>query len=71
MSTTKVEIERVLTEVDVFTENAATLVRSHMPTGLGAYWQREQDELEQMLVDVNARFEQAIRKAQRAGWAAK
>jgi hypothetical protein len=72
VSTTKAQIERVLTEVDVFTDTAATLIRSFMPMGFGGEWEQECRELPRLLADVNARFKRAVRKAQREkGWAAK
>lgn len=69
--TTKAQADRVVLEVDVFCENAATHVRSHMPIGLGKYWQREAEELEFLLTEVPMRFKRAIEKAQKKGWAAK
>jgi hypothetical protein len=70
-STTKAQADRVVTEVDVFCEHAATLVRSFMPIGLGTYWQKEGDDLEVLLTEIPMRFKRAIEKAQQKGWAAK
>lgn len=69
--TSKAQIDRVMLEVDVFCENAATQVRSHMPIGLGKHWQREAEELEFQLTEIPMRFKRAIEKAQAKGWAAK
>ncbi len=71
METTKEQADRVVLEVDVFCENAATLVRSFMPTGCGKYWQKEAEELEFLLTEIPMRFKRAIEKAQGKGWAAK
>lgn len=70
MSTTKTEIERIVTEVDVLCELACGLVASYMPMGLGKHWAREHDELTFQLTEIPMRFKAAIEKAQRTGWAA-
>lgn len=69
--TTKAQIDRVVTEVYVFCESACSLIGSFMPIGLGTPWQREHDELTFLLTEIPMRFQRAIRKAQRKGWAAK
>lgn len=71
MSTTKDEIDRVVTEVDVFCSRARCLVASFMPIGLGKPWQREHEELTFLLTEIPMRFKRAIEKAQKKGWAAK
>jgi hypothetical protein len=67
-TTTKEQADRVVVEVDVFCANAATLVRSFMPTSLGKRWQREAEELEFLLTEIPMRFKRAIEKAQKKGW---
>lgn len=69
--TPKWQADRAVHEVDVFCATAATAIRSMMPTGLGKYWQRENDELEFLLTEIPMRFKRAIAKAQKKGWAAK
>jgi hypothetical protein len=71
MSTTKAQIKRVTTEVDVFLTSARDLVSSFMPTGLGERWQKEHQELTAMIDKANRRFKLAIRDAQKQGWADK
>lgn len=68
--TTKDQADRSVVEVDMMCATAATCVRSMMPS-LGKYWEREADELDRLLTEIPKRFERAIRKAQKKGWAAK
>lgn len=69
MSTTKAQIRRVQTEVDVFLTSARDLIASFMPTGLGEPWKTEHRELTKACDEINRRFKGAIRNAQRKGWA--
>lgn len=69
--TTKAQIKRVTTEVDVFLTSSRDLISSFMPTGLGERWQKEHRELTAMIDKVNRRFKLAIRDAQKQGWADK
>jgi hypothetical protein len=69
--TPKWQADRTVLEVDVLCAFAQMLVSSHMPIGLGKYWQKEQDELEFLLTEIPMRFKRAIERAQRKGWAAK
>lgn len=68
---TKAQANRAVVEVDVLCELAATQVRSFMPTGLGQFWEKEDEELQLLLTDIPARFKRAIEKGQQRGWAAK
>lgn len=70
-STTKAQADRAVQTVDVLCEIAAMEVRSFMPTGLGKYWEKEDDELQFLLTEIPMRFKRAIEKAQKKGWAAK
>lgn len=69
--TTKEQIDRVVTEVDVFCDTARGLISSFMPVGLGQSFGREHDELTFLLAEIPMRFKAAIEKAQKKGWAAK
>jgi hypothetical protein len=69
--TTKPQIKRVTTEVDVFLTSARDLISSFMPVGLGERWGQEHKELTAMIDKVNRRFKLAIRDAQKKGWADK
>lgn len=69
--TTKAQADRMVLEVEILCDIAATNVRSMMPIALGKYWEKEGDELEFLLTEIPMRFKRAIEKAQQKGWAAK
>lgn len=70
-ATTKAQADRDVIRMEVFCDEAATVVRSMMPIGLGKYWQKEAEELEFLLIEIPMRFKRAVEKGQAKGWAAK
>jgi hypothetical protein len=71
MSTTKAQVEEVVSDVETFCRYAAMEIRSFMPTGLGDWWTKEERELCALLDEIPERFRRAIVKGQKRGWANK